>query len=155
MASLGWAISIQQPFQAWPRLKQCLTNIKSAYNVTIIAEHNGSATPADNDTQAFTEFLGLLRDGIISFVKISALHRRSPGNIEAMKPIVQQLVSSRPDGALWGTDWPHASAAAKDLSPRPPLEGVDSTAELAAVASWLTEDQLTEMLVHNPHRLFF
>ncbi|KAF3043806.1 hypothetical protein E8E12_010452 [Didymella heteroderae] len=82
----GWSISAQLPLHTWSYLKDAILNAAQFANTCIVADHNACAIPSDYESTALQDFLDLLRSGRV-YVKISALHRRSPGDIQAMKPI--------------------------------------------------------------------
>ncbi|KAF9880161.1 amidohydrolase [Colletotrichum karsti] len=148
----NWSISAQLPLATWSALAQTLIEHPLLQNVSVIADHDGSATPSDAGSPELSNFLRLLESGKF-YVKIGALHRRSPTNIELMRPIVESFVNTAPGNVLWGSDWPHVNTTTGNLSPARPLE-VDTGAELTALKSWLTEEQWLNMLVNNPQRLF-
>lgn len=148
----GWAIAMQLPLQAWAALQAQILSTSSLNTVDIIADHMGCATPADAAGLAFEQFLDLLRQGRI-YVKISALHRRSPGNVHAMKEIVQRLADAGPGRILWGSDWPHVNSGVKTLEPTPHLN-IDAVGELELIKSWLSKEQWQNMMVENPRRVF-
>ncbi|USP72753.1 uncharacterized protein yc1106_00027 [Curvularia clavata] len=150
--NLGWSISAQLPLATWSQLKHFILTDKHLAGVSIVADHIACATPSDYGSSALQDFVELLQSGHV-FVKISALYRRSPDDIHAMKDIVILLAQAAPRALLWGSDWPHVDASQNDFEAGP-LEGVDAGAELAAVQSWLSTEQLQDMLVNNPYRLF-
>lgn len=65
-----------------------------------MADHVACATPTDYGCSALQDFLDLLGSGRM-YVKISALHRRSPSDIRAMEPIVCMLAQNAPQALLW------------------------------------------------------
>ncbi|KAL6246238.1 hypothetical protein RBB50_006473 [Rhinocladiella similis] len=149
----GWAISLQMPLRLWASLRDQLSQDDSLTRVKLIADHLGCAGPSDLSTADFEAFLDLVRKNNV-YVKISALHRRSPSRIEDMKDVVQQLANAAPDRMLWGSDWPHVNSGVKGLEPTPPVTDVDALEELRLTKSWLTPEQWTKMLVENPCRVF-
>jgi predicted TIM-barrel fold metal-dependent hydrolase len=153
ISRLGCAVCMQMPLRVWAGLGILLTQSDELNTVKIIADHVGSATPADIATDDFAAFLDVVRMGRL-YVKISALHRRSPTDVPAMKGIVQELANAAPDRLLWGSDWPHVNSGAKGLIPAPPLDGVDAVEELKLIKTWLSEEQWRKMLVDNPRHVF-
>jgi predicted TIM-barrel fold metal-dependent hydrolase len=151
--SLGWSISIQQSLQAWASMAEFIQRDGRVQHVRFVAEHNGSATPEVTGTPDFDAFLALLQTGRL-WVKISALHRRSPGNIYRMKEVVTRLVQARPDQVVFGSDWPHTNPAAQGTEPQPPLQDVDTNAEMEAVRTWVGDEIWQSMLTANPLRLY-
>ncbi|KLU89911.1 hypothetical protein MAPG_08880 [Magnaporthiopsis poae ATCC 64411] len=96
----------------------------------------------------------LAPDRTVLGIFCGALHRRSPGNLPAMRPIIEAFADAAPDALLWGSDWPHVNSSAVGLTPSPPLRGVDTQAELGLLREWLTDEQWERMLVVNPARAF-
>lgn len=70
-----------------------------------------------------------------------------------MRFIIQQYAGKAPKRMLWGSDWPHVNPGYKNLGAAPPLQ-VDTSRELELIRMWLSEQQLADMLVGNPQRLF-
>lgn len=148
----GWCISAQLPLRTWSQLKKSILTDEHLATVTIIADHIACSAPSDYESPALKDFIELLQSGRV-YVKISALHRRSPHDIRAMKPIVSLLAQVAPRALLWGSDWPHVDASHNDFEAGP-LEGADAPTELATVRSWLSNEQWSDMMVGNPGRLF-
>lgn len=148
----GWSISAQLPLHTWSHLKDAILSDAEFANTRIVADHNACAVPSDYDSSALQDFLDLLRSGRV-YVKICALHRRSPGNIQAMKPMIRLFAQTAPQSLLWGSDWPHVNTSHSEPEAGP-LEGARPDSELAMVKSWLSPEQTHQMLVANPRRLF-
>jgi predicted TIM-barrel fold metal-dependent hydrolase len=148
----GWSISAQLPLETWSRLKPYILTDPDLAKVTVVADHIASATPADYKSLALRDFTDLLRCGRV-YVKVSALHRRNPGDIQALKPVINMLAEIAPRALLWGSDWPHVNTSHNNFE-EGPLKGADAAHELTLVKSWLSEEQRQYMLIHNPRRLF-
>ncbi|KAL5113493.1 hypothetical protein ACEQ8H_008629 [Pleosporales sp. CAS-2024a] len=148
----GWSISAQLPLEIWSELKSYILTDPLLSHVTIVADHVACATPAAYRSNALADFLDLLRSGRV-YVKISALHRRSPGNIEAMKPILTFLARGAPHALLWGSDWPHVNTSHNNYE-EGPLDIADASHELEVVKTWFSDKVQQQMLVENPQRLF-
>ncbi|KAF3002694.1 hypothetical protein E8E13_009986 [Curvularia kusanoi] len=146
-----WSISAQLSLKVWSELKDFILTDTDLATVSIVADHIGSATPSDYGSPAFQDFVELLQSGRV-YVKISAMHRRSPGDILAMQPIVDLFAKLAPQALLWGSDWPHVDTSGWEEAG--PLEGADPASELATLRSWLSEEQMQKILVENPERLF-
>ncbi|KAI1761666.1 major facilitator superfamily domain-containing protein [Hypoxylon sp. FL1150] len=148
-----WCISAQLPLKTWSSLADDIVHDRGSElaNVTLVADHNGMASPADIDSPELDNFLRLVASGKV-YVKIGALHRRSPGDLHAMRPLVQLFAEKAPRRILWGSDWPHVDASSKGLLPAAPMQGVGTVEELEAIHSWLTPRQWSDMLVANPER---
>ncbi|KAJ9625227.1 hypothetical protein H2204_010614 [Knufia peltigerae] len=149
----GWAICLRMPLRFWASLLDQVGQDESLRKAKLVADHVGCASPSDLSTAEFEAFLDLIRHHNV-YVKISALHRRSPGILKDMKVVVQQLANAAPDRMLWGSDWPHVNTGGKGLEPTPPLSDADAMEELRLIKSWLTSEQWKKMLVENPCRVF-
>ncbi|KAL2206997.1 hypothetical protein CC79DRAFT_1335231 [Sarocladium strictum] len=155
VSKYGWSISAQLPLQTWASITDTLLNDAQLSSCTFLLDHNGSATPNDVETDAFAQLGRLLSTGR-AYVKVGALHRRSPEDIGRMQAVVQTMAKQAPRALVWGSDWPHCNSKATGSAsePAPPLAGVDTGAELEHLRSWLTDEQWTAMMVDNPNRLF-
>lgn len=146
-----WSISAQLSLGTWSKLKDFILTDPDLAAVSIVADHNACAMPSDHGTSALQDFVELLQSGRV-YVKICALHRRSPGHIEAMQPIIGLFAEAAPRALLWGSDWPHVDTTSKEEAG--PLKDAGVASELAALRNWLSADQMQQMLVENPDRLF-
>jgi len=153
MKRYGWSISAQLPLSTWAGLRHFIIDNSELNETIFIADHNGCAEPRHFAGPELDDFLELLRSGKL-YVKISALHRRSPQNLKLMEPIVKLFAQTAPGFLLWGSDWPHCDTKQKGLKQSTPLSGVDTDLELELIRSWLSTAQWTDMLVANPDRLF-
>ncbi|PNP60636.1 hypothetical protein FNYG_14631 [Fusarium nygamai] len=147
----NWSISAQLPLATWSAIADTILNHPELEDISIIADHNGSATPSDINTPDFTNFLRLLSSSNF-YVKLGALHRRSKDNSQ-MQPIIKALANTAPESILRGSDWPHCNASVRGLIPTPPLE-VNTDHELELLRDWLTEQQWHAMLFSNPEWIF-
>lgn len=155
VSKYGWSISAQLPLQTWASITDTLLNDTQLSSCTFLLDHNGSTTPEDVETDAFAQLGRLLRTEH-AYVKVGALHRRSPEDISRMKSVVQAMAKQASRALVWGSDWPHCNSKATGPAsvPAPPLAGVDTGAELEHLRSWLTDEQWTATMVDNPNRLF-
>ncbi|KAF4954553.1 hypothetical protein FSARC_12091 [Fusarium sarcochroum] len=147
----NWSISAQLPLSTWSSIADTILDHPELKGLSIIADHNGSATPSDMDTPDFVNFLHLLKSGRV-YVKLGALHRRSQ-DISLMEPVIKVFADTAPNAILWGSDWPHCNVAIRGLTPTAPLK-VDANKELRLLREWLTDQQWHQMLVSNPRRVF-
>ncbi len=118
--------------------------------VPVVIDHmgrvNASLGAADAD---FAALHALLRNPLF-YVKVSGIDRIDP-TFDGVPPYAQGvalarlLVESFPDRCLWGSDWPHPNHN------HIPDDGVlvDALARIAP-----EPEQLEQLLVHNPQRLF-
>lgn len=154
VAQLGWSICMQLPLATWEDLHGLLLDDPRLADANIIADHNANATPDDIGSSAFELFLDILRRRPGTYVKIGALHRRSPRDINRMREVVEVLASAAPQGILWGSDFPHVDTTGPAFVSMPHIAGVDEWTELEAVKEWLSDVQFYDMMVVNPGRLF-
>ncbi|KAL4963423.1 major facilitator superfamily domain-containing protein [Aspergillus stella-maris] len=138
--TLGWKLSAQLLLRTWAALMNFLLSDRGLSHLHLIADHNGFATPNDIGGPDLDAFVELLRSKRVS-VKISALYRRSPNDIDQMQPIIQTFANAAPGGLIWGSDWPHVDSTAGG-SGRPPLRGpADVAEELELLHTWLSYGQ--------------
>ena len=82
------------------------------------------------------------------WVKLSALHRTSSEKFpwSDMRPLIEELLRTRPDRVVWGTDWPHVNQ----------YDDMQNDGDLLdACAEWVGDDALMrKILVDNPHKLY-
>jgi predicted TIM-barrel fold metal-dependent hydrolase len=149
----GWSISAQLPLKTWANLSEILIKDPDFSRLHLIADHNACAAPADLGGADLRTFLELLRSRRVH-VKVSALYRRSPKDIQSMRGIIERFAEVASDALLWGSDWPHCDTTAGGDS-LPPLRGPQEVAtELQLLRDWLTEGQWRKMLCENPQRAF-
>jgi predicted TIM-barrel fold metal-dependent hydrolase len=146
----GWYVSAQLPIQSWASLKPLLSELEG---VMIVVDHNASACPSDLGSPAFAAILDLLSVQTV-VVKIGAFHRRSFGDIDAMRPIVEALIARAPDRIIFGSDWPHVDASQGGAMPTQHLQHVDTVRELHSLSTWMSEEQWDRIMRINPGRLF-
>jgi predicted TIM-barrel fold metal-dependent hydrolase len=146
----GWYISAQLPLQSWACLGPLISGLG---HVTIVLDHNASACPSDLESPAFTAFLNLLRAQNV-VVKVGAFHRRSFGDIDAMRPIVEAFIARAPDRIIIGSDWPHMDASQGGTMPTQHLQHVDTARELHLLSTWMSKEQWDRVMRSNPNRLF-
>lgn len=154
----GWSLSAQLPLAVWASLKNLIQQDSEISSLTIIADHNGCATPADIGSVELDAFVNMLQPERF-YVKVSALYRRSPQSIDKMKPIISRFATLAPQCLLWGSDWPHVDSSNRTPDPPNPVHNDarredDVPSELLALRSWLNEEQWKAMLLYNPDRLF-
>jgi predicted TIM-barrel fold metal-dependent hydrolase len=125
-----WSISAQLYFRTWSSLKDFILTDPDLAAVSIVGDHNACATPSDYGTSALQDFPELLQSGKM-YVKICVLHRRSPGLVEAMQPIISLFAEAAPRALLWGSVWPHVDTTSKEEAG--PLKGAEVTSELVSL----------------------
>jgi predicted TIM-barrel fold metal-dependent hydrolase len=130
-----------QPPQAWPALLPALL----ASGADWVVDHLGMVPAAQGvKSPEFQALLAALRQG--GWVKLSGAYRVSQLTDYAdVQPMVEALIAAAPDRCVWGTDWPHTDIAMKPKTAR----------LLSLLADWLTPEQLENVLVKNPARLYW
>ncbi|CAG8404134.1 unnamed protein product [Penicillium salamii] len=154
----GWSLSAQLPLAVWASLENVILHDRELSSLTIIADHNGCATPTDIGSAELDAFVNLLQSERF-YVKVSALYRRCAKSIYHMQPIIHQFATLAPQSLLWGSDWPHVDSSNGSLQApnvnKIKAERVDDVSgERLVLQSWLTDKQWTAMLIDNPNRLF-
>lgn len=149
----SWKLSAQLPLSSWAALKGFWSEHQCLQHVTMIADHFGSAVPADLGSASLDTFVEMIQNGTLH-VKLSALHRRSPQNSSLMEPVVKLFASRASHALLWGSDWPHVDASHTAIDDAGSLLEVDTYEELALLRTWLSQQQWRDMLVTNPQRIF-
>jgi predicted TIM-barrel fold metal-dependent hydrolase len=121
-------------------------------SVPLVFDHLGGVRGNERkDNAGFQALLRILRQRENSWVKISSWYRRSESgspSYEDMKPFAQALVDARPDGVVFGTNWPHPNLFSPDQVPN---DGdlIDTFCE------WVPDANVRErILVTNPERLY-
>lgn len=108
VADLGWHIAI------WPSSLdelQLIARTSASFPVPIVLDHlAGHAWDRAHgvDQEGFVELLSFLSSGR-AFLKLSAMHRVSPGVFPwpELIPFGTKLVAEVPERLLWASDWPH------------------------------------------------
>ncbi|KAF7716035.1 4-sulfomuconolactone hydrolase [Penicillium ucsense] len=149
----NWGLSAQLSLATWALLTPLIVHDPEFSRLRIIVDHVGCCTPEDWGTPQFSALLQLLQTGRVH-VKVSCLYRRSPDNVQNMKPIIQSLADNAPSALLWGSDWPHVESTKKSVDSSVPSEPVDIEKELELLHSWMSTDQWQKMRCENPEKLF-
>ncbi|KAJ5363956.1 uncharacterized protein N7496_009669 [Penicillium cataractarum] len=148
-----WGLSAQLSLATWASLTEFIIHDMEVSRLRIIADHVACCSPNDIGTPELDKFLKLLQTGRV-YVKVSCLYRRSPDDIRKMKPIIQRLADTAPDGLLWGSDWPHVNSTGKSGDSPVTSERPDIGNELDILRGWLSECQWRKMLLETPEKLF-
>lgn len=117
--------------------------------VSIVIDHMAKVKGSGGtDQEPFHMLLDIVK-GENCWVKVSCPDRASTLGFpfSDMAPIARALVEAAPDRVLWGTDWPHVNALAK----QPPNDG-----DLVDFLPLYLEDPVLQkkLLVDNPARLY-
>lgn len=112
-----------------------------------VIDHIGMIQPGAGLQQpAFQAVLGMLQQG--HWVKLSGPYRLSqqPPPYPELKPFVEELLATRPDRLIWGSDWPHVFTK----GPAP-----NTTDMFDLLADWVPDEHVRKrILVDNPARLY-
>ena len=145
IAPFGWHMEINIARSAdWlgleSRLKQC--------PVPIVFDHLGRVRGSEGvHSPQFRLILNLLTKKDSFWTKVSSWYRLSDAkDHEDMKPLVQKVLTERPDRCVWGTNWPHPGL----------LKDMPNDADLVdQLDSWLPSDKVREPLfAANARRLY-
>lgn len=108
VAPLGWHIQLHVSDSA--ELAAIESGLMACAS-PIVFDHLGGARGADGVTApGFQALLRVLTRRNDCWVKISSWYRRTSApapDYADMRPLVEALVSARPDRCVWGTNWPH------------------------------------------------
>ena len=145
IAPFGWHIEINIAKSSdWldlaPRLRQC--------PVPIVFDHLGRVRGSEGiDSPAFKLILEFLATKETFWTKISSWYRLSDATDHAdMKPLVQKVLSERPDRCVWGTNWPHPGL----------LKDMPNDADLVdQLDSWLPNREVREPLFASNARQLY
>ena len=148
IAPLGWHIQLLAPLATLVSLAPMLRDLP----VALVFDHLGRIAPADIGRHpAHALVLDLLRDGR-AWVKlsggyiVSATHRADDAALDAL---AHSYLDVAPHRAVWGSDWPHATASS-GLHPVP-----DDAVQVDALARWCGDKALLRrVLVDNPGALY-
>ena len=147
IAPFGWHIEINIAKAAdWvtlePRLRKC--------PVPLVFDHMGRVRGGEGvNAPGFAVVRRLLAEREDCWTKISSFYRLSdsgPPRYDDMRPIVQTLLSDRPDRCVWGTNWPHPGLT--DFMP-------NDCDLLDLLENWLPGDAVREALfARNAEKLY-
>ena len=148
IAPLGWHIQLLAP----PDTLMSLAHVLVDLPVALVFDHLGRIAPDDAGRHpAHALVLDLLRDGR-AWVKlsggyiVSATHRPDDTALDAL---ARSYLDAAPHRAVWGSDWPHATASS-GLHPVP-----DDAVQIDALARWCGDEALLRrVLVDNPGVLY-
>jgi predicted TIM-barrel fold metal-dependent hydrolase len=151
----GWSVLISGSPATWEALRVEL----AAVPVPIVIDHFGEPRVPDGVAQrGFTTVLDLVKSGK-AYVKLSnadILAQRP--DFSDMTPYAKALISANPQRVVWGTAWPHPSAAS--VPGRKPTDiarhrQTDDGQVINMLAVWAPEPALRKMiLVDNAARLY-
>jgi 2-pyrone-4,6-dicarboxylate lactonase len=147
IAPLGWHVVIYFEAQDLPQLYDFFASLPTV----VVVDHMGRPDLSkDVEGPEFQLFVKLMREHSNIWSKVTCPERLSnegPPHYSDFIPFARHLVDHFPDRVLWGTDWPHPN-----LKTHMPDDGhlVDIIPHIAT-----TEALRTQLLVDNPHRLYW
>jgi 2-pyrone-4,6-dicarboxylate lactonase len=137
----GWHIQFYTPGYVVRDLVPFLGTLEDDF----VIDHMGYMLEADGLTSDdFGKLLKLVEKGR-AWLKLSAPYRIAKGkSYKSIEHLARDIVSARPDRALWGTDWPHLTDGSRD------------SGELVnLLLDWIPDEKIRhQVLVENPARLF-
>lgn len=118
--------------------------------VPLVFDHLGRVRGGEGvDAPGFQALLHILKERDDCWVKLSSWYRLSdagPPGYGDMKPLLQALVSARPDRCVWGSNWPHPVWAG-------PMPNDGDLVDL--LCDWVPDAAVRrKILVDNPARLY-
>ncbi|MGW0713077.1 amidohydrolase family protein [Streptomyces sp. NPDC002643] len=153
IADLGWHLDLHIDATALIALRGLLTGLP----VPVVLDHFAGIKPAtDTCAEALTTTRALLETGQ-AWVKLSAPYRvTGSGSYTDLQDVVQALLDTRADRALWGSDWPHTGGTPADRDPDriQPYLTIDDGLSLTRFAERLGTSHLRQVLVDNPETLY-
>jgi 2-pyrone-4,6-dicarboxylate lactonase len=137
----GWHLQFYTPGYVVRDLLPFLATLEHDF----VIDHMGYMLEEDGLTERdFARLLEVMKTGQ-AWLKLSGPYRIAKHRgYEAVAHLAQQIVATRPERALWGSDWPHLP------------DGTRDTGELLnLLLSWApSETARRQILVENPKRLF-
>jgi D-galactarolactone isomerase len=153
IAPLGWHLQLLMP----PHTLAGCADLLDSLPVQLVFDHFGRIDPAPAPAQAATThaahrvILHLLQAGR-AWVKLSGGYIVSPlGTVEdpTLDALARSYLDTAPQRAVWGSDWPHATASAGQHALP------DDARQLDRLAAWAgTPQQLNAVLLDNPQALY-
>lgn len=148
LATLGWHAQVHGHAETLVELAPVLQRLP----VPLVLDHLARLRPdLRADAETHTVVRRLLDTGR-TWVKLSGAYLDSRSGAPAYHDrldVARAFVAAAPERLVWGTDWPHPSAAAGE---RPMPEAVQL---LALLADWCPDASLRQrILVDNPQRLY-
>jgi 2-pyrone-4,6-dicarboxylate lactonase len=137
----GWHLQFYTPGYVVRDLLPFLATIEHDF----VIDHMGYMLEEDGLTaKDFARLLEVMQTGH-AWLKLSGPYRIAKHRgYEAVAPLARQIAATRPERALWGSDWPHLP------------DGTRDTGELVnLLLDWApSETTRRQILVENPQRLF-
>lgn len=141
-APRGWHLQFYSPGTVVRDLLPFLADL----DVPFVIDHMGYMLEADGLTSADAQRLLHLLEGGRCWIKLSGPYRIAKGKpLSCLEPLGRDLVATRADRLLWGSDWPHLPDGQRD------------TGELLnLLADWAPDPaDRHRILVESAERLFF
>ena len=155
IAPLGWHLQMFIPIATIDDIAPVVGRLP----VDVVLDHMGLPDAARDTAQpGFPALLKLLESGR-AWVKLSGPYRISPdayGNAQVVT-LARALVAANPDRVVWGSDWPHIGKHAHHVGGEAPAvdyRPLDYGRLLSVLTEWVSADDLTRILVHNPATLY-
>lgn len=145
VARLGWHIQVfVQPAQL-----VALAPVLARLPVPLVIDHMARIDPAEGTKGEAYAVARRLLDGGNTWIKLSGVYMRSRDGAPAygdVSSLGRALVAATPERLVWGSDWPHTTAAPDTVN----------DADLADVlAAWCDSTAVRDrILVDNPAKLY-
>jgi 2-pyrone-4,6-dicarboxylate lactonase len=137
----GWHIQFYTPGYVVRDLIPFLATLRDDF----VIDHMGYMLEEDGLSRAdFDRLLELMRTGG-AWLKLSGPYRIAKAKgYKAVEHLAKAIVETRPERAIWGSDWPHLTDGSRD------------TGELVnLLVDWIPDEKIRrQVLVENPAALF-
>ncbi len=148
IAAFGWHLQLLAP----PDLLAQLGDVLERLPVPIVFDHLGRIAPSMAGRHAAHALVLCLLEAGRAWVKLSGcyiLSEQGPPDYADIAPLVRAYLKAAPRRAVWGSDWPHATASAGvQLMP-------DDARQMTLLADWIGDAAAFErVLVGNPATLY-
>ena len=126
-----------------------LASVLAALPVPLVIDHLGYVDPAEGASGAAYDAMRRLLDGGNTWVKLSGAYMRS--TVQGPKysdtlALGRALVREAPERLIWGSDWPHTTAAP---------DTVNDADLLNLLAAWtVSPSAMEKILVDNPAHVY-
>ena len=148
VAPLGWHLQLLAAPDTLVALEARLFDV----TVPVVFDHLGRIPPSQADRHAAHRLVLRLIDAGRAWIKLSGgyiVSEDGPPGYDDVAPLAQGYLRAAPERAVWGSDWPHASATAGH-QPLP-----DDAQQMDLLAQWTgSAAALRRVLVDNPAELY-
>lgn len=150
----GWHVQLYLDGGLLPVLFPAL----EALPVHVVLDHMADVSPSEATDSPIRDALSRLLDTGRVWVKLSGTYRLSVVDQLRVPEFVGNLVRTRPDRLVWGSDWPHTGthpANGRDVERVTPFRSLDTGVLLSDLMGWIADVTVQQqILVQNPAQLY-